>query len=339
MSAGRDSAVATVHVCFAPKAIAEPSHSNPPLSADIVAKVFFALMTKNSPGYQRSRISRERLLKRSQVRCVMARTIHRGGVMTRTLSRIAALVAIFVAQATFACAAEIKVYATIGVKHSLEDLTAKFEKTSGHRVSITWGTGAGLAKRIQAGEQADLLVLTRQGLDTLSKDGKVAVGTERNFTSSTQAVGIRKGAPRPDISTPEAFKATILNAKSVAYPDPAGGGLSGVLLTQLAERMGFAEQLKSKAKFPADNFAGKLVASGEAELAIQQKPELMSIEGVEILGPLPPEINVTTVFSAGVSKDAKESGPSTELLKYLESPEAAAVFKRDGFDPPPPASG
>ena len=112
-----------------------------------------------------------------------------------------------------------------------------------------------------------------------------------------------------------------------------------MFLTQLAEKMGFAEQLKSKAKFPADNFAGKLVANGEAELAIQQKPELMSIEGVEILGPLPPEINVTTVFSAGVSKDAKESGPSTELLKYLESPEAAAVFKRDGFDPPPPASG
>jgi molybdate transport system substrate-binding protein len=182
--------------------------------------------------------------------------------MTRTLSRITALVAIFVAQATFACAAEIKVYATIGVKHSLEDLTAKFEKMSGHRVSITWGTGAGLAKRIQAGEQADLLVLTRQGLDTLSKDGKIAVGTERNFASSAQAVGIRKGAPRPDISTPEAFKATILNAKSVAYPDPAGGGLSGVILTQIAEKMGFAEQLKSKAKFPADNFAGKLVASG-----------------------------------------------------------------------------
>ena len=258
--------------------------------------------------------------------------------MNRTLSRIAALVAIFVAQATFACAAEIKVYATIGVKGSLEDLTAKFEKTSGHRVSITWGTGAGLAKRIQAGEQADLLVLTRQGLDTLSKDGKIAVGTERNFASSAQAVGIKKGAPRPDISTPEAFKATILNAKSVAYPDPAGGGLSGVILTQIAEKMGFAEQLKSKAKFPADNFAGKLVASGEAELAIQQKPELMAIEGVEILGPLPPEINVVTIFSAGVSKDAKESGASTELLKYLESPEAAAVFKRDGLDPPPPAA-
>jgi molybdate transport system substrate-binding protein len=256
----------------------------------------------------------------------MARTIHKGGVMSRTVSRIAALLAIFVAQATFAWAAEIKVYATIGVKHSLEYLTANFEKTSGHGVSITWGTGAGLAKRIQAGEQADLLVLTRQGLDTLSQDGKVAVGTERDFTSSTQAVGIRKGAPRPDISTPEAFKATILNAKSVAYPDPAGGGLSGVFLTQLAEK---------KAKFPADNFAGKLVASGEAELAIQQKPELMSTEGVEILGPLPPEINVTTVFSAGVSKDAKESGPSSELLKYLESAEAAVVFERDGFDPPP----
>ena len=112
--------------------------------------------------------------------------------MTMAFSRIVAIGAIFLAQATVACAAEISVFATIGVKHSLEELTAQFEKASGHRVSITWGTGAGLAKRIQAGEQADLLVLTRQGLDTLSKDGKVAVGTERNFTSSTQAVGIRE---------------------------------------------------------------------------------------------------------------------------------------------------
>src|SRR4051812_1050471 len=263
----------------------------------------------------------------------MARTIHRGGVMTRTLSRIAALVAISVAQASFACAAEIKVYATIGVKHSLEDLTAKFEKTSGHRVSITWGTGAGLAKRIQAGEQADLLVLTKQGLDTLSKDGKVAAGTERNFASSMLAVAIKKGAARPDISTPAAFKATMLKAKTIAYPDPAGGGLSGVYFAQIAEKMGFAEQLKSKAKFPPDNFAGKLVANGEAEFAIMQKPELISEEGVEILGSVPAEINVTTVFSVGLSNDAKQGGASMELLKYLETPEAAAVFKRDGLDP------
>ena len=258
--------------------------------------------------------------------------------MARTVSRIAAIGAFLVAQVTFACAADIKIYATIGVKHSLEDLAARFEKTSGHKLAITWGTGAALAKRIQAGEQADLLVLTKQGLDTLSKDGKVVAGSERNLASSTLAVGIKKGAPRPDISTPEAFKATMLNAKSVAYPDPAGGGLSGVYFAQLAERMGFAEQLKSKAKFPADNFAGKLVASGEAEFAIQQKPELISVEGVEILGSLPADINVTTVFSAGVSKDAKESGASMELLKYLESPEATAVFKHDGLDPPPPAA-
>jgi molybdate transport system substrate-binding protein len=258
--------------------------------------------------------------------------------MTTIASRIAAIGALFVAQATFACAAEIKVYATIGVKQSLEELTAKFEKTSGHKVAITWGTGAALAKRIQAGEQADLLVLTRQGLDTLAKDGKVAAGSERNFASSILAVGIKKGAPRPDISTPEAFKATMLSAKSIAYPDPAGGGLSGIYFAQIAEKMGFADQLKSKAKFPADNFAGRLVASGEAELAVQQKPELISIEGVEILGALPADINVTTVFSAGVSKDAKESGASMELLKYLESSEAAAVFKRDGLDPPPPAA-
>src|SRR6476469_7190434 len=171
--------------------------------------------------------------------------------MVRTVSGIAAIGALLAAQVTFAYAADIKIYATIGVKHSLEDLAARFEKTSGHKLAITWGTGAALAKRIQAGEQADLLVLTKQGLDTLSKDGKVVAGSERNLASSTLAVGIKKGAPRPDISTPEAFKATMLNAKSVAYPDPAGGGLSGVYFAQLAERMGFAEQLKSKAKFPA----------------------------------------------------------------------------------------
>src|SRR5215213_5678910 len=163
-----------------------------------------------------------------------------------TICRIAAIGAFLVAQVTFACAAEIKVYATIGVKHSLEELSAKFENMSGHKVAITWGTAAALAKRIQAGEQADLLVLTQQGLNTLSKDGKVAAGTERNFASSILAVGVRKGAPKPDISTPETFKSAMLNAKTIAYPDPAGGGFSGVYFAQLAEKMGFAEQLKSK---------------------------------------------------------------------------------------------
>jgi molybdate transport system substrate-binding protein len=251
--------------------------------------------------------------------------------------RMTAIGLLLAAQSTFACAGEIRVYATIGVKHSLEELSARFEKTSSHKVTITWGTAAALAKRIQGGEQADLLVLTQQGLDTLSKDGKVAAGTERNFASSILAVGVKKGAAKPDISTPEAFKTAMLNAKTIAYPDPAGGGFSGVYFAQLAEKMGFAEQLKSKAKFPPDNFAGRLVASGEAELAVQQKPELISVEGVEIVGPLPAEINVSTVFSAGVTKDAKESGASVELLNYLGTPEAAAVFKRDGLDPPPAA--
>jgi molybdate transport system substrate-binding protein len=258
--------------------------------------------------------------------------------MTRLARRITAVAALFAAQVTIASGAEIKVYATIGVKHSLEDLAATFEKASGHKVAITWGTGAALAKRIQGGEQADLLVLTKQGLDTLSKDGKVVSGTERNFASSMLAVAVKKGAPKPDISTPEAFKSTMLNAKAIAYPDPAGGGLSGVYFAQIAEKMGFAEQLKGKAKFPPDNFAGKLVANGEAEYAIMQKPELISEEGIDVVGTLPTEINVTTIFSAGVSKDARDVSASAELLNYLQTPEAAVVFKRDGLDPPPAAA-
>jgi molybdate transport system substrate-binding protein len=147
-----------------------------------------------------------------------------------------------------------------------------------------------------------------------------------------------RGAPKTDTSTPEAFKAAMLNAKSVAYPNPAGGGLSEIYFAQIAEKKGIAEQLKSKAKFPADDFAGKLVASGEAECAIQQEAGTGSIEGVEILESFPADIKCQTVFSAGVSKDAKESGASMELLKDIESPEGDAVFKRDGLDPPPVAA-
>src|SRR3954464_6938674 len=146
--------------------------------------------------------------------------------MITLAGRMSIIGALFAAQVSVAFGAEIKVYATIGVKQSLEDLAARFEKTRGHKVAITWGTGAALAKRIQAGEQADLLVLTKQGLDTLSKDGRVAAGSERNLASSMLAVAIKKGAARPDTSTPAAFKATMLNAKAIAYPDPAGGGLS-----------------------------------------------------------------------------------------------------------------
>ena len=250
-----------------------------------------------------------------------------------SMGRSAAIAAFLLAQATFASAAEIKIYSTIGVQAALEELTPKFEKASGHKLAITWGTAAMLVKRVQGGETVDLLVLTRQGLDALVKDGKAAAGSDATFASSGMAVVVKKGASKPDISTPEAFKQALLTAKSIAYSNPAAGGASGVYFAKLLERMGIAEQMKTKTKYPpAGGNSANLVVSGEADLAIQQEPEVMAVAGVDVVGPLPGNLNNITVYAAGVGTGTKEADAARSLIKFLHSPEAAAVFKARGLN-------
>jgi molybdate transport system substrate-binding protein len=254
--------------------------------------------------------------------------------MSRTISRVAAIAVFLIAQATLASAAEIKVFSTIGVQAALEELTPKFEKASGHKLTISWGTAAILVKRVQAGETADLMVLTRQSLDALTKEGKASADTDATFASSGMAMVVKKGAPKPDISTPEAFKQTLLKAKTIAYSNPAHGGASGVYFAKLLERMGIADQMKDKTKFPPPSGnAANLVVSGEAELAIQQEPEVMAVAGVDMVGPLPGDLNNITVFAAGVGSGTKESDAAKALIKFLHTPEAAAVFKARGLVP------
>src|SRR5262245_18670711 len=136
--------------------------------------------------------------------------------MTGTFARIAGATALLFAQMAFSLAAEVKVFSTIGVQSALEGLAPQFEKASGHKLNITWATAAILVKRVQAGENADLFVLTKQGLEALTKDGKASAGPEATFASSGMAMVVKKGSPKPDISTPEAFKQALLNAKSIA---------------------------------------------------------------------------------------------------------------------------
>ncbi|HEY0724006.1 MAG TPA: substrate-binding domain-containing protein, partial [Pyrinomonadaceae bacterium] len=137
------------------------------------------------------------------------------------MSRLAAIAVFLIAQAGLATAAEVKVFSTIGVQAALEELAPKFEKATGNKLDITWATAAILVKRVQAGETADLMVLTKQGLDALTKDNKASAGSDAIFASSGMAVVVKKGAPKPDISTPDAFKQALLNAKSIAWSDPA----------------------------------------------------------------------------------------------------------------------
>ena len=254
--------------------------------------------------------------------------------MSRTFGRLAAVAAFIAAQATFATAAEVKVFSTIGVQAALEELAPKFEKASGHKLNITWATAAVLVKRLQAGETADLLVLTKQGLDTMVKENKATAGADAVFASSGMAMVVKKGAPKPDISTAEAFKHALLKAKTISYSNPEHGGASGVYLAKLIERMGIADQLKAKTHYPPPSGnAGNLVVSGEAELAVQQEPEVMSVAGVDMVGPLPAELNNITTYAAGPGASTTQVEAANALIKFLHTPEAAAVFKARGLKP------
>jgi molybdate transport system substrate-binding protein len=254
--------------------------------------------------------------------------------MGRTFGRIAAIAVFLFTQASIASAAEIKVFSTVGVKSVLEEIIPNFEKASGHKLNITWSTAALLTKRVQDGEMADAMILIRGNVDTLLKDGKVAPGSDATFGKSIFAVGIKAGAPKPDISTPDAFKQALLASKAVSFSDPATGGASGVYTVKQFKRMGIAEQMKSKSKHPpSGGFAGTLLVNGEADLAINSKPELLMVPGVEVVGPLPGDMAFTVIYTAGVQTGTAQADAAKALVKYLMSPEAQAVFKAKGFDP------
>ena len=254
--------------------------------------------------------------------------------MGRTIRRLAAIAVFLSAQAAVASAAEIKVFSTVGVKSVLEVLVPKFEKATGHKLTITWSTAALLAKRVQAGEQADTLILIKGNLETLQKEGKIMPGTDVIFSKSIFAVGVKAGAPKPDISTPDALKQALLASKAVSYTDPASGGASGVYTAKQIAKVGITEQMKGKTKHPqSGGFSGSLLVDGQADIAINSKPELMSVPGVEVVGPLPGDMAYTVIYAAGVQSGAAHADAAKALVKYLMSPEAQAVFKAKGFDP------
>jgi molybdate transport system substrate-binding protein len=230
--------------------------------------------------------------------------------------------------------AELKIYSTIGVRSAAEELFALFEKASGHRLEVTWGTAPMLVKRIEGGESADVIILSRAGIDALSKQNKIAAGSDVTLASSGVGIAVKAGAPKPDISTPEALKRTLLNAKSISYSEPSAGGASGVYFAKLLERMGIAEQMKPKTKYPPPGgFSANLLITGEVELAVQQKPELLHVAGAEIVGLLPGDLNVVTEFVAGIAPDSKYAEAGQALIKALRSQEAAAVFRSKGLEP------
>ncbi len=229
---------------------------------------------------------------------------------------------------------QLKVFSGIAVQSALDVLVPQFEAENGMRLDITWNTAPVLVKRLQGGETADVLILNRAGIDTMTREGRILPGSEVTLASSATAVAIRAGAPRPDISTVEAFKRTLLAAQAISYTDPRAGGASGIHFAKLLERLGIAAEINAKTKFPPPaGLSAEFLPTGEVDLAVQQTSELLQVPGIEILGPLPGDLHMVTVFVAGVEASTGEAAMAKALLDFLRRPAAAAVFRAKGLDP------
>jgi len=230
-------------------------------------------------------------------------------------------------------AAEVKVMSTVALTPTLDELIPKYESSSGNKLMIVYSTIADLKKRIDAGETADLMILSRPVLDDLQTQGKVAQGSIVNVGRSYVAIGVRAGAPQPDISTLEKLKAALLATKSISYADPAKGGASGVYFAKVLDRLGIADQMKSKTVLVPGAEAGELVAKGEVEMGVAQASEIAAIPGTQVVGPLPGDLHREMIFSVGIGSTSKDPGAAKSLIELLTSPTGAAVLKSKGMDP------
>jgi molybdate transport system substrate-binding protein len=180
------------------------------------------------------------------------------------------------------------------------------------------------------GEAVDLVIMARKSLDELTRQGKIVADSRVDVARSGVGIAVRAGAPKPDISSGEAVKKALLAAKSIAY----SSGPSGVYIAGLVQRMGIADQIKSKMKqIPPGEAVGELVARGDAEIGFHQVSELLPIKGIDIVGPLPPDIQEITVFSAGIHTSATQADAAKALAAFLTAPAAAPMIKKHGMDP------
>ena len=226
--------------------------------------------------------------------------------------------------------ATIKLFVSNSMRGAMNELIPQFERASGHKVAISYDPAKVMMERIARGEVADLAILGGSAIDDLIKAGKIAAGSKRTISSCGVGVAVLAGAKKPDIGSVEAFKRALLAAKSVAWTQE---GASGMYFSKLIERLGIAEPLQAKAVRLPGGLVGELVAARKAELAIQQIPELMAVPGIELVGPFPPGIQVTTVSVAGIFSASSQPVAAKALLDHFTTPAAARVLKAKGMEP------
>jgi molybdate transport system substrate-binding protein len=237
-------------------------------------------------------------------------------------------------------AAEVRVMISGGLTAAFNALVPEFERQTGNKVLVAYGPSMGttvnaIPVRLERGEPADVLIMVGYALGDLAKNGKVIPDSRVDLVKSGIGVAVRTGAPKPDISSADTLKRALLAAKSVAYSDSA----SGVYVSsEMLKKLGIENEMKDKARMIPATPVGEIVAHGDAEIGFQQISELKPVPGIDIVGPLPADLQKITVFSAGIATASKEPEAGKALIKFLTSPAAAVEITKSGLDPIPPGA-
>ena len=226
---------------------------------------------------------------------------------------------------------EVTVLTSVALTSALDELAPQFERATGNKLKIGYSLIADIKKRVLAGETADVIMLSRPAMDDLQKQDKFAPGSLVDVAGTPVAIAVRAGAPKPDISSADALKRSLLAAKSIVYADPAKGGASGVYFAQVVDRLGIAEQLKSRTILVPGAQSADVVAKGDAEIGVAQASEIVPVQGAQLVGPLPGELGSLTQFTAAIGAGSKQTEAAKSLIQFLTGPAAAPLFKSKGF--------
>jgi molybdate transport system substrate-binding protein len=246
------------------------------------------------------------------------------------MRRLFVSVAALLVAASIAQGAELRVLSGNGAKAAVRELCTQFERATGNTIRLHFEVNADLKKKIEAGEAFDVAVLNPPVIDALIKEGKLVAGSRADIGRSGLGVAVRKGASKPDITTVDAFKRTLLAAKGVAYP---GKGASGLYFVSLLDRMGIKVEMQGKLKPMAAEDTVEVVARGEADMVVVVATRITGVPGVDLVGPIPEDLQTKIGFAAGLSASTKERDAAQALIRFLTAPAAAATLRANGVEP------
>lgn len=248
------------------------------------------------------------------------------------LARFAQVFAVLLVSMTATAGAEIKVLSLPPLRSAMSELLPKYEQSSGNKVTIEYGTPPQLLERLQRGDAADVLIMTKQDISRLQQQDKIEAGSPHDVARVGMGVFVRKGGAKLKVGSVETLKRALLTANSIAYIDPASGAPGGIYLAQLFERLGIAADLKQKTRHFGPSGAETAVASGEVELGLSQVTVIVASPGIELVGSLPPEVQNHLQFTTAVMRGAKQAAAAKGFIEFITSPIAAAAMKAKGYE-------